>query len=131
MNHPYHSERINRSSSDQDQDAVNLFNRIKETYGQKIEELNELKRQVFLINHSTTSDQSYILDHHQRSKLRILIESLLIDLNEEIFALSEELARSFASFDRRGASSPLQRALDFDQRKNALLRKIKENIDDN
>lgn len=52
----YHSERINRGSSttnnDQDRDAVNLFNRIKETYGQKIEELNELKRQVFLLNHN-------------------------------------------------------------------------------
>jgi hypothetical protein len=76
-----------------------------------------------------------VLDHHQRSKLRILIESLLIDLNEEIFALSEELARSFATFDTRsqkGASgSPLQRALEFDQRKNQLLRKIKENIDEN
>lgn len=45
---------------------------------------------------------SYLLDHHARSKLRILIESLLIDLNEEIFALSEELARSFASYDNRG-----------------------------
>jgi len=64
----------------------------------------------------------YLLDHHARSKLRILIESLLIDLNEEIFALSEELARSFASFDTRsqkgGSGTPLQRALEFDQRKN-------------
>ena len=30
-----------------------------------------------------------------KSRLRITIESLLIDLNEEIFALSEELAKSY------------------------------------
>jgi hypothetical protein len=30
-----------------------------------------------------------------KSKVRIAIESLLIDLNEEIFTLSEELANSF------------------------------------
>ena len=80
-----------------------MFNRIKETYSQKIDELNELKRQVFLMTQSASSNEpgTYLLDHHARSKLRILIESLLIDLNEEIFALSEELARSFASFDMR------------------------------
>ena len=133
--HGYHSERTRYHTSDQDKEAVNLFNRIKSAYAQKIEELNELKRQVFLMN---TDQQGYLLDHHARSKLRILIESLLIDLNEEIFALSEELARSFASFDTRsqkGSSSsggtPLQRALEFDQRKNQLMRKIKDSIDDN
>jgi hypothetical protein len=98
---------------------VSLFNRIKDTYAQKIDELNELKRQVFIMNHQQTQEGgSYVLDHHARSKLRILIESLLIDLNEEIFALSEELARSFASFDLRtqkgGVGTPLQRALEFD-----------------
>ena len=85
-----------QSSSDQDKEAIILFQRIKETYSQKIDDLNELKRQVFVM-----TDNNYLLDHHARSKLRILIESLLIDLNEEIFALSEELARSFASFDMR------------------------------
>ena len=113
-----------------------MFNRIKETYSSKIDELNELKRQVFLMTQSASTNEpgAYILDHHARSKLRILIESLLIDLNEEIFALSEELARSFASFDMRSqlpGGSPLQRALEFDQRKNQLMRKIKESIDDN
>lgn len=34
-----------------------------------------------------------------KSKLRITIESLLIDLNEEIFAISDELAKSY-SFER-------------------------------
>lgn len=87
------------------------------------------------MNTTTSENNGYLLDHHARSKLRILIESLLIDLNEEIFALSEELARSFASFDTRSnkgaGGTPLQRALEFDQRKNQLMRKVKESIDDN
>ena len=116
----YHSERArHHQTTTDDQEAVSLFNRIKDTYAQKIDELNELKRQVFIMNHQQNQEGgSYVLDHHARSKLRILIESLLIDLNEEIFALSEELARSFASFDLRtqkgGAGTPLQRALEFD-----------------
>lgn len=117
----YHSERVRHqtTTTTDDQEAVSLFNRIKDTYAHKIDELNELKRQVFIMNHQQNQEAgSYVLDHHARSKLRILIESLLIDLNEEIFALSEELARSFASFDLRtqkgGVGTPLQRALEFD-----------------
>lgn len=64
-----------------------------------------------------------------------MIESLLIDVNEEIFSLSEELARSFASFEAGGRGSSkegvLQRAYEFEKRKSALVRKIKEQIDDN
>ena len=87
----YHSERVrHHQTTTDDQEAVSLFNRIKDTYAQKIDELNELKRQVFIMNHQQNQEGgSYVLDHHARSKLRILIESLLIDLNEEIFALSE------------------------------------------
>lgn len=64
------------------------------------------------------SESGYVLDHQSRSKLRILIESLLIDVNEEIFALSEELAKSFASFDpasrtQRGGTA-LARAYEFE-----------------
>lgn len=113
-----------------DSEAIQIFNSIKETYSKKIEELNELKRQVFLIGHhaSGQNGEGYLLDHQQRSRLRILIESMLIDVNEEIFALSEELAKSFGSM---GGINKIQRAFEFDQRKNKLLRKIKEMIDDN
>jgi hypothetical protein len=81
--------------------------------------LNELKRQVFLIGHHTngggvTQGEGYLLDHQQRSRLRILIESMLIDVNEEIFALSEELAKSFGSMDRNASYSKLQRAYEFE-----------------
>ena len=49
----YNSERIhnNNANSDSDKEALQIFNGIKETYARKIEELNELKRQVFLITH--------------------------------------------------------------------------------
>lgn len=57
---------------------------------------------------------------------------MLIDVNEEIFALSEELTKSFGSMDRNGLGiNKIQRAFEFDKRKNQLLRKIKEMIDDN
>ena len=91
---------------------------------------------MFLIGHHSTStvsaSESYLLDHQQRSRLRILIESMLIDVNEEIFAISQELARSFGSVERTtSSSSKLQRAYEFEQRKNQMTRKIKEMIDDN
>ena len=36
-----------------------------------------------------------VIDQQNRSKLRINIETLLIDINEELFAISEELAKIF------------------------------------
>ena len=36
--------------SDQEREAASLFNAIKETFTRKIDELNELKRQVFLLS---------------------------------------------------------------------------------
>jgi hypothetical protein len=39
---------------------------------------------------------SEMADASVKSKLRITIESLLIDLNEEMYELSEELASSYA-----------------------------------
>ena len=74
------------------------------------------------------SDSSTI-DQQQKSKLRITIESILIDLNEEIFTISEELAKSY-TFERNNKSI-LVKAKDCNQRKNALLKKIKETIDQN
>ena len=49
-----------------------------------------------------------------KSRLRITIESLLIDLNEEIFALSEELAKSFSQEASRNLVS---KAREFEHRK--------------
>jgi len=84
--------------------------------------LTELKRQLF-----HQSDQA--LDQQLRSRLRITIESLLIDLNEEVFAISEELAKSF-TFERNkqflGA-----KAAEYEQRQQHILKKIKESVDQN
>ena len=49
-----------------------------------------------------------------KSRLRITIESLLIDLNEEIFALSEELAKSYTA---DMAKVLVKKAREFDHRK--------------
>ena len=68
------------------------------------------------------------LDHHSRSKLRIQIESLLIDLNEEVFALSEELAKSYGHGEPRGTA--LARAREFEQRMLVVMRRVREDIDD-
>lgn len=70
------------------------------------------------------------MDQHQRSKLRISIESLLIDLNEEIFSISEELTKSIT----RGFSHVYldeSTRMEFETRKRQLVRKIKENVDEN
>lgn len=128
--YPYQARTANQ---DDGETALSIFNHIKEQYALKIDELNELKRQVFIMassSHNSDGGQ-YILDHQARSKLRILIESLLIDLNEEIFSLSEELARSFAGYRSPSNNGVLARAYEYEQRKNAVMRKISTQIDDN
>ena len=62
-----------------------------------------------------------------KSRLRITIESLLIDLNEEIFSLSEELANSFGQDYCK--VNLIAKAREFDQRKSNLLRKVEETIE--
>ena len=79
------------NKADSEIDALGLFNEIKDTYSQKIEEMNDLKKEV---------SRTEAIDQQQKSKLRITIESLLIDLNEEIFSISEELAKSY-TFERQ------------------------------
>lgn len=48
-----------------------------------------MKLKTALTTHTT------IVDPKVKSKLRIQIESHLIDVNEEMFAISDELARAF------------------------------------
>lgn len=75
---------LNQNSTQED--AVAALNAIKGELAEQIERLSELKREII------KSDQVEVA---AKSKVRIAIESLLIDLNEEIFTLSEELANSF------------------------------------
>ena len=59
-----------------------------------------------------------------------MIESLLIDLNEEIFSLSEELARSYSGAYESGSVS-MSRARQFEERMLGIMRRVREDIDDN
>ena len=62
-----------------------------------------------------------------KSRLRITIESLLIDLNEEIFALSEELAKSFTT-DK--SAHLISKAREFDMRKKQMIKRVQQTIDE-
>lgn len=69
--------------------------------------------------------QSIYLDQSGKSKMRIHIESLLIDLNEEIFAISEELATALqASSFQEAKDNLLVKAREYEQKKILLLTKI-------
>ncbi len=52
--------------------------------------MQSLKKKITQLS----SLEEYI-DQNSRSKLRILIETLLIDINEELFTLSEEITKIF------------------------------------
>lgn len=52
---------------------------------------------------------------------------MLIDLNEEVFAISEELAKSF-TFERNRYKLTL-RAQEFEQRQALLLKKVRDQVE--
>ena len=58
--------------------------------------------------------------------MRIQIETLLIDLNEELFTLSDELARLYShSPDTLKVDQPIQKKItEFEARKVALTKKV-------
>ena len=60
-----------------------------------------------------------------KSRLRITIESLLIDLNEEIFAISEEIAKSFTE---SSAYPIVSKAREYDVRKRNILKRVSKTI---
>ena len=68
------------------EDALSVFNSVKQELVDQIHALSDLKRKI------TKSEN---VDNSSKSRLRIAIESLLIDLNEEIFSLSQELANGY------------------------------------
>lgn len=60
--------------------------------------------------------------------MRIQIETLLIDLNEELFSLSDELARLYSNTSRlenhKLDQTAQKKISDFEIRKTALQRKV-------
>ena len=61
-----------------------------------------------------------------RSKLRIQIESLLIDINEEVFALSEEISKLFLNQSQVSTNVQHERLEEFEKRQGNLFKKINE-----
>lgn len=60
-----------------------------------------------------------------KSKLRIQIESYLIDINEEMFSISDELARAFLNPNVADQEISLHNlAREFEKRKDTLSKKI-------
>ena len=100
------------------EDALGVFNAIKGELAEQIQSLTSLKRNVIRSEQVETS---------AKSRLRITIESLLIDLNEEIFALSEELAKSY---NAEHARQMVSKAREFSERKKQLIRRVTKTIDE-
>ena len=110
-------------SSSETQEGMDLLNEIKSQYEKQVKSLTNLKKQI---------TKSVRLDQQGKSKLRIQIESLLIDLNEEIFAISEELANALQSSSYKEARDGLLlKAREYEQKKIVLLTKIKNNVSNN
>ena len=108
--------KLNQYSSSED--ALAMFNGIKAELADQINMLSTLKRNVIKSEQVETS---------AKSRLRITIESLLIDVNEEIFALSEELAKSYSAVDARNLVS---KAREFEHRKKMLIRRVTKTIEE-
>ena len=94
------------------QDAISVFNCVKAELAEQIQALNELKKRL------GASDQ---VDANAKSHLSIAIESMLIELNEEVYALSEELALGYSLGQ---AASMVSKAREFDHRKKQLVKRV-------
>ena len=71
--------------------------------------------------------QSEQVEIAAKSKIRISIESLLIDLNEEIFAISEEVANSFQNDNTKYL---VNQARAYEIRKKQLVKRVSATIED-
>ena len=80
--------------------------------------LNGLKKEV---------TKCHVLDQSEKSKLRIQIEGLLIDLNEELFLISETLSAAYST-KQDSKEGLLFRAQEHEKRKNKIMNKIKKEI---
>ena len=99
------SQKLNTKSTAED--ALVVFSQIKAELATQIDSLTRLKKNVI---------RSEQVDSGGKSRLRITIESLLIDLNEEIFALSEQVAKIYSA-DERKSRVLVNKAREFNERK--------------
>ena len=98
---------------------MSVFSGVKIELAYQINALTALKRMI------TTSES---VEPSVKSKLRITVESLLIDLNEEMYELSEELSKSFVP-ERQEAY--VLKAREFDFRKKKLLKRVQTQVEAN
>ena len=77
--------------------------------------LTALKREI------TRSSE---VDQAEKSSLRIKIESLLIDFNEEVFSLTEELARAYQDSDLNYQEELAERAQLFQEKHNSIMKRL-------
>ena len=80
----------------QSNDPLHRYSTIKTDLQASVNSLVNFKSQ--LLNGSQQVGGA--IDQQKRSRMRIQIETLLIDLNEELFSLSDELARLYSNTTR-------------------------------
>ena len=91
------------------------LNKLKEAYSEKQQYLKDLKIKV-------TNGQD--LDQMVRSKFRIQIEGLIIDINEELFAISEEISKVFLNNSQLSAQNQNHKIQEFENKKQSIFQRI-------
>ena len=109
-----------RCKSKQDE-SVTLIGKIKAELSSHIAALQKFKASV--INPAICQ-----MELGLKSKLRIQIENFLIELNEEMFNISNALAKAFSSNELPSKPKMAKKAKEFEIRKNLLLKKIHKGI---
>ena len=103
------------------EDALALVEKVKAELQSQIQALQKVKGSVL-------SNSNSILEAQAKSKLRIQIENYLIELNEEIYTISEELARVYSTPTNSAKSDIAKKAREFERRKNLLIKRVKKTI---
>ena len=104
--------------------TLNLFQTIKNDYA------NATNLLVFLKGQLVQNEQAQFLGTQIAFKLRMLVERHLIDINEEMYSLSDELAKAYltstgdAAVHAAVSSALVVSGKEFDKRKTSLLKRI-------
>ena len=72
---------------------------------------------------SQSEKHPHWIEQSSRAKLRIQIETFLIQLNEEMFAISDNLARAYTN-NEQGLTP--EKAKEFVQRKSKIVKRVAE-----
>lgn len=78
-------------------ESLLLIAKVKTELASRISAITKFKSQVLSGSNGAISTQSLATDAHQKSKQRVVIENLLIEVNEEIFRISDELSKAYSN----------------------------------